>query len=69
MMQDIDIHGVFLPGFGLLALAALLALAVLRRALAAIGFYRFVWHPPLFNLALYTCLLGMAVVLIPGLPR
>ncbi|RAI60943.1 DUF1656 domain-containing protein [Roseicella frigidaeris] len=69
MMQDINIYGVFVPAFGLLALAACLVQAALRRLLTAIGFYRFVWHPPLFNLALYTCLLGTAVALIPVMPR
>ncbi|MCK8784283.1 DUF1656 domain-containing protein [Roseomonas sp. NAR14] len=69
MMQEIDLHGVFIPTFGVLALAAFMALAALRRLLHAVGFYRLVWHPPLFNLALYTCLLGALVMLARGVPR
>ncbi|UIY44850.1 DUF1656 domain-containing protein [Methylobacterium radiotolerans] len=35
----------------------------LRRLLAATGFYRLVWHRPLFDLALYVVLLGGVVTL------
>lgn len=66
MMQELDIYGVFIPTLGALALAAMVASTVLRRLLTAIGFYRLVWHPPLFNLALYICLLGGLVLLFQG---
>ena len=36
----------------------------LRRLLAATGFYRLVWHRPLFDLALYVVLLGGVVILV-----
>jgi hypothetical protein len=48
---------------------ALIALCVswaLRHVLAWIGFYRFVWHRPLFDLALYVVLLGAVVSLAIG---
>jgi hypothetical protein len=41
----------------LLAGAALLALWGVRRLLAATGLYRWVWHPALFDMALYLLLL------------
>jgi hypothetical protein len=34
-----------------------------RRLIAATGFYRLVWHRPLFDLALYVLLLGGVIVL------
>ncbi|MEK1873482.1 MAG: DUF1656 domain-containing protein [Rhizobium altiplani] len=59
MRPDIDIYGVFLPTLGAIAFAAYLLNAILRRALAYVGFYRLVWHRPLFDTAMYFCLLGV----------
>jgi hypothetical protein len=62
LIKEIDIGGVLLsPLFGE-ALAAALIWCVLRYALTRCGFYRFVWHPPLFNTALYVVLLSILVV-------
>ena len=57
MIGEANFYGIYIPWLGLLALAALLGLWGLRRALAAVGFYRWVWHPALFDLALYALLL------------
>jgi len=62
MIKEINFAGILLPplmGYGLAA--ALLWLAV-RFALSRAGFYRFVWHPPLFNTALYIILLSIVVI-------
>jgi len=58
MRPDIDIYGVFIPTLGAIAFAAYLLNSVLRRVLASVGFYRLVWHRPLFDTAMYFCLLG-----------
>ncbi|MBB3541098.1 MULTISPECIES: DUF1656 domain-containing protein [unclassified Rhizobium] len=58
MRPDIDIYGVFFPTLGAIAFAAYLLNSVLRRVLASVGFYRLVWHRPLFDTAMYFCLLG-----------
>jgi len=58
MRPDIDIYGVFIPTLGVIALVAYLLNAILRRVLASVGFYRLVWHRPLFDTAMYFCLLG-----------
>ncbi|CAN7420853.1 MAG: DUF1656 domain-containing protein [Rhizobium sp.] len=58
MRPDIDIYGVFIPTLGAIAFAAYLLNAILRRLLASVGFYRLVWHRPLFDTAMYFCLLG-----------
>jgi hypothetical protein len=58
MIGEINLYGVLLPPL-LVWLAFALALAALvRMALARIGFYRFVWHRPLFDLAVLVILLG-----------
>jgi hypothetical protein len=41
--------------------AALLISSVVRRALGWLGLYRFVWHRPLFDLALLVIMLGAVV--------
>ena len=57
MIGEASFYGIYLPWLGVLALAALFGLWGTRRVLAAIGFYRWVWHPALFDLALYALLL------------
>jgi hypothetical protein len=57
MIGEATFYGLYFPWLMLLALLALPALWVVRRALAATGFYRRVWHPALFDMALYVLLL------------
>jgi Protein of unknown function (DUF1656) len=58
MIGELDLHGVLVPPLLLSLLLALAASAVLRRLLARAGFYRLVWHRPLFDLALFVILTG-----------
>jgi hypothetical protein len=51
MNGELNIYGVFVPALFAWALIALALSWVLRHALAWIGFYRLVWHRPLFDLA------------------
>lgn len=46
-------------------LAAYGVKSVIAAALRRLGFYRWVWHPPLFNLALYILVLGALFNLVP----
>jgi hypothetical protein len=55
---EIDLYGVFVPTLGAIAVVAFVLNAILRRVLAYAGFYRLVWHRPLFDAAMYFCLLG-----------
>lgn len=57
-MAEVDLYGIFLPPLLVLGVLALLANTLLRRALARTGFYRHVWHPALFDAALFVILLG-----------
>jgi protein-S-isoprenylcysteine O-methyltransferase Ste14 len=47
------LYGLYLPWLLLLCGLGLALSWALRRVLAAAGFYRWVWHPALFDLALY----------------
>lgn len=53
MTGEIDLFGVFVPTLLVWALLALAISSLLRRILAAAGAYRLVWHPALFDLALF----------------
>lgn len=63
MTHPIDIYGVFLPGFAVLALLALVITNLLRKGLAWAHIYKWIWHRPLFDLALYVSVLGVTVLL------
>ncbi|MBV9461662.1 MAG: DUF1656 domain-containing protein [Bradyrhizobium sp.] len=59
MIGEFDIYGVYFPAFAVFAaIAFLLQVLVINRLLRAIGFYRWVWHRALFDLAVYVVLLG-----------
>jgi hypothetical protein len=58
MIGEIDIFGVLAPPLLVWLGVALVISAGLRWGLKRIGFYRFVWHRPLFDLALLLILLG-----------
>ena len=63
MNHELDIYGVFVPDLLVwVGLAFVLSIPV-RRVLGAIGFYRFVWHRALFDVALYVILLGTVAAL------
>ncbi len=63
MIGELDVSGVFVPPLLLWLGAALPLTAVLRRVLRWCGLYKFVWHRPLFDLALLVMVLGAVVAL------
>jgi len=56
MIADVNLFGLFFDVALITALVALAALTILRRVLVAAGAYRWIWHPPLFDLALFALL-------------
>ena len=58
MRPELDLYGVFIPTLAAIAVVAFFLNSILRRILAFMGFYRLVWHRPLFDTAMYFCLLG-----------
>lgn len=59
--------GVLFPALLAWAAIAVVVTMLLRRALSAVGFYRLVWHRPLFDLALGIIILGATVALATSL--
>jgi protein AaeX len=67
VIGEIHILGLFAPASLVSAIAAGLMILLLRRTLARAGFYRHVWHPGLFDLALYIVLWTAAAALVDHL--
>ncbi|WP_024512384.1 DUF1656 domain-containing protein [Bradyrhizobium sp. ARR65] len=63
MRYEIDIYGVLAPALLLWLVVAYALSALLRRSVRKTGLYCLVWHPALFDLALFVCLLGGVVYL------
>ena len=63
----LDVFGFYLPPILLWEVLALFPYLLARWALRRAGFYRFVWHQPLFNVALYVIILGTMVLGLPAL--
>jgi protein AaeX len=58
MIGEVSLYGLYVPPLLLLTLLALLVSRGLNRLLARTGFYRFVWHPALFDFSLFVIVLG-----------
>ncbi len=58
MTAELSLYGLYVPTLLLLALLALICTRVLGKLLMRLGFYRLVWHPALFEFALFFILLG-----------
>ena len=66
VLGELNIDGVFLSSVLVSAVLALAASFVLRRVLSKVGAYRLVWHPALFDTALFV-ILWAAIVAVPSL--
>ncbi len=62
-LHSVEFLGFYLPALMLWAGGAFVGFVVLRWLFERSGLYRFVWHRPLFNVALYVLLLGGLVYL------
>ena len=63
MIGELNLYGVFVPALLACSLLALLATIGVRAVLRRVGFYRFVWHPALFDIAMFVIVLGIVVAL------
>jgi hypothetical protein len=61
MMEEIDLYGVFIPSLLVWMVFAFVVLLLLRRVLTALGVYTYVWHRPLFDIALYVIMVGVVI--------
>jgi hypothetical protein len=65
MIGEFNLNGVFVSSVLVSALIALAAAFVVRRLLARVGAYRFIWHPALFDTALFVILWAAVVTFAP----
>lgn len=66
MIGEFSVYGLYVPWLLVLCLVSLACSRVLSRLLARWGLYRFVWHPALFDAALFIILLGGLTFLLPN---
>jgi hypothetical protein len=60
---EINLFGVYVAPISMMLIAAWLILIPLRRAAHRFGLWRFVWHPALFEFAIYMIVLSSIVLL------
>jgi hypothetical protein len=58
MIGEIDIYGVLFPPLLIWLGLAYLAAVLIRNGVVWLGVYRYVWHRPLFDLAVLIILVG-----------
>lgn len=63
MIGEVSIYGIYMPPLLLLAALAVVVTGLCNRLLSRAGFYRFVWHPALFDFSLFIIVLGSLVFL------
>lgn len=61
MTYEIDLFGVLVPSFLLWTVFAYMLARIASKLIARTGLYRQVWHPALFDFALFVCLLSSLV--------
>jgi protein AaeX len=62
MIAELDIFGVLVAPIVAYALLAIPVLLLLRWVLSRLGFFRFPWHPALFEVSLYLIILSLFVL-------
>jgi hypothetical protein len=58
MIGEVSLYGIYVPWLLLLSLLSLAVSRALSFILARVGVYRLVWHPALFDCALFVIVLG-----------
>jgi hypothetical protein len=58
MKYELDLFGVIVPSLLLWVVVAYVLARIARPVMTRTGLYRHVWHPALFDFALYVCLLA-----------
>jgi protein AaeX len=61
---EVDLLGVYVAPISVMMVAAWLVLIALRRAADHFGLLRNVWHPALFEFAVYMILLSSIVLIV-----
>jgi hypothetical protein len=64
MMHEATLLGVLFAPIVLYAVVAFVMFVILRRLLGRLGLLRFLWHPALFEVALYVSILSLLVLFV-----
>jgi hypothetical protein len=56
MKYELDLFGVIVPSLLLWSVLAYLLARIVSKLIARAGLYRRIWHPALFDFALFICL-------------
>ena len=64
MLSEVDIGGLFMAPIVVYAAVAMPLFIVCRWALRHLGVQRRIWHPELFDLALYLSLLSLLILAV-----
>ena len=65
MRSDVNILGLFFVSIVIYMILTIPLFVIFRRLLFKLGFYRYVWHPNLFEVALYLCMACLFVLSVP----
>jgi hypothetical protein len=61
MRYELDLFGVLVPSLLLWSVLAFVLARIISKLIARAGLYRRIWHPALFDVALYVCLIASLV--------
>jgi uncharacterized membrane protein len=61
MTYELDLFGVLVPSLLLWSVIAFVLARIASRLIARAGLYRAIWHPALFDFALFICLVASFV--------
>ncbi|WP_329741788.1 DUF1656 domain-containing protein [Dyella sp. A6] len=64
MPREIALSDVLMPGLLPVFIGSLLLMWLIDSLIGRYGLYRFVWHPPLFRLAVFAGLFSLAALLL-----
>jgi hypothetical protein len=61
MRYELDLFGVLVPSLVLWSVLAFVVARIISKLIARAGLYRRIWHPALFDFALYVCIVTSLV--------
>ncbi len=64
MWRETNLFGIYLPPLLVYVVTALGLHVLLRLLLVRLGFFTWTWNPPLAEMSIYLCILGLLVQLL-----
>lgn len=63
MLANVDVYGFYIAPFAADVVITLVLFVPMRRLLARLGINRYVWHPNLFEISLFSIILCVIVLI------